>query len=665
MKYLLYIIFVWIQIVSIRGYSQINKAHVWGAASGFLNPDLKVVDVFAGAGWTAVLQEDGSYVTWGVGVTVPHELQGGLQAFADGFVVNNVGTLIQLDDAGIPYKITNHTQITKVDGSDYYTIVLDYLGNVELLIEEGQQHPNFDGSYASNLRGIKDVSVGYNHALAISSAGKVIAWGIDEEGETIVPAISESVTQVSAGDYFSVALTKSGQVKVWGADRDSLNNVPAELTKATMISAGSDFILALNEDGEVFAWGGNGYGQTDVPDTLSEVIKIAAGSNHAVALTENGDVVTWGFNYNLAVRKSEPLYDIRKIVTGQGYSTGALALHLDGSLSELGGLRELPADFTGFRDIGITNKCIYGINENLQVEQDCGREESIDLDLSLETGVVEIETSANHLLLLKKDGTVAIYGDSTDMFGNEKEGGLWMPSNLSGVIDVACGYGYSMALKNDGTVVVWGGNTENWGKIDTLSNVNKLVGGGIFAYTVSNNGRVNAWGGDVSSWFYKDEVLTVIRDSIVELRNVKSLSRYNESVVALVGEDSIVVQGKYSGYVEMVPPNLTGISAVFATRNLYYAIEGEIPPLPTLIVGVDETRFISSSLLFPNPSTNTVRVDGYEEGVLSLKNTMGNEVLRTVISQESISVEELLSGFYLYEIIQGREVVKQGKFIKQ
>lgn len=370
--------------------------------------------------------------------------------------------------------------------------------------------------------------------------------------------------------------------------------------------------------------------------------------------------MVWGKHDTRVV---QPLYDVKQIVNGP------IVLHLDGTITGLGSL-EIPNDFTGFKDIAVTNKCLYGINNALEVEQLCNNVQSEDLDLGNEEGVIQIEASKYHLLLLKQDGTVSIYGDSTDKYGKYKDGELWMPSGLSDVSDIACGSGYSMALKRDGSVVAWGRRIDDswdgisWVGIDTLRNVSEIFGGGSGSYTITTEGRIDLWGNGLDHFIYDGEKRINIRDSIVEMENVLSLSKGGADVVVLVEGDSILVQSLHGGNVELIPPGLSNLSEVFVANGYFYAIEGEIPDV-SIPLGVNNIQTDKFSLLFPNPSSNSIKIKEYVKGVLTLKNISGKEIFRKEISQESISIEELQPGFYLYEIIQGGEVVKQGKFIKQ
>jgi alpha-tubulin suppressor-like RCC1 family protein len=125
------------------------------------------------------------------------------------------------------------------------------------------------------------VAARFRHDLALKTDGTVVGWGLNDFGQTNVPARATNVIAISAGGQQSLALNKAGTVLQWG---ETTVPVPAGLTNVTAIASGTNFHLALLKNSTVVAWGANNYGQTNIPANLSNIVAVAAGGAHALAL---------------------------------------------------------------------------------------------------------------------------------------------------------------------------------------------------------------------------------------------------------------------------------------------------------------------------------------------------------------------------------------------
>jgi uncharacterized repeat protein (TIGR02543 family) len=192
---------------------------------------------------------------------------------------------------------------------------------------------------------IAQVTAGDVHSLAVTTRGRVYAWGWNGYGQlgdgtyndqstpTLINVHNlqsgESMAHISAGSYHSLAVTTQGRVYAWGwndgygqlgdgtyNDRltPTLINVPNLQSGESMahISAGSYHSLAVTTQGRVYAWGWNGYGQLgdgtttsrntptliNVPNLQSgeTIAQVTAGSVHSLAVTTQGRVYAWGYN---------------------------------------------------------------------------------------------------------------------------------------------------------------------------------------------------------------------------------------------------------------------------------------------------------------------------------------------------------------------------------
>ncbi|WP_019901379.1 Ig-like domain repeat protein [Salinispora arenicola] len=183
---------------------------------------------------------------------------------------------------------------------------------------------------------ITAIAGGRGHSLALTSTGTVLAWGKNNEGQlgdgtnanSTTPVDVDlppgtTVTAIAGGGSNSFALTSAGTVLAWGlnssgqlGDGTTTNrSTPVDVnlppgTTVTAIAGGDRHSLALTSAGTVLAWGLNSSGQlgdgtttdsttpVDVnlpPDTTITAITAHDGS-HSLALTSTGTILAWGSN---------------------------------------------------------------------------------------------------------------------------------------------------------------------------------------------------------------------------------------------------------------------------------------------------------------------------------------------------------------------------------
>ena len=171
-----------------------------------------------------------------------------------------------------------------------------------------------------------------------------ITGGVGDDLDPVDLGDGVSVAQLSVGYYHACALTTAGEVKCWGyngygnlgqgnsAQRgDGANEMGASLTAvdfgtdngapltAVALVSGHHHNCARLSDGQVKCWGYNAHGQlgqgstaargdhaSELGDSLAAVdlgvgrsaVALAAGANHTCALLDNAKVKCWGYNGN-------------------------------------------------------------------------------------------------------------------------------------------------------------------------------------------------------------------------------------------------------------------------------------------------------------------------------------------------------------------------------
>ena len=195
--------------------------------------------------------------------------------------------------------------------------------------EDAPKDAGLDGpSDAHSGLKLTSISSSQWHVCAVTSAGSVVCWGNNQNGQlgngttkdSLVPvqALSSEMVAVAAGYFHTCALGANGNVWCWGhagtlgnggSGSDSPNpvSVVGVGSKARALAAGDGHTCAITETG-VMCWGSNYHGElgngftTDamLPVPVfglgSDVAAIAAGAMHTCAATATGNVLCWGSN---------------------------------------------------------------------------------------------------------------------------------------------------------------------------------------------------------------------------------------------------------------------------------------------------------------------------------------------------------------------------------
>ena len=227
---------------------------------------------------------------------------------------------------------------------------------------------------------ISQISSGGIHNLALSMDGKVYAWGNNSSGQlgdgtansSNVPVAvktagtdmdGKTILEISSGLYHNVALSSDGKLYAWGGNNygqlgdgtANSSNVPVAVKTAgtdmdgktiVQVSAGEKHTIALDTEGNIYEWGGIicGIDSGNTPQLLNVagtviankiITKVVAGSCYFAAIASDGTVYAWGNNSNFGINSKTPVKldffgkNIESISLGESH---ALAIASDGTV---------------------------------------------------------------------------------------------------------------------------------------------------------------------------------------------------------------------------------------------------------------------------------------------------------------------------------------------
>jgi alpha-tubulin suppressor-like RCC1 family protein len=243
-----------------------------------------ITGISAGQHFCVVLKSDGTVWTWGDNRY--GQLGDGKQVTIDDYYAGahraEPGMVVGLDNVTYVSAGPINAAAVKDDGT-----VWVWGANSPSLF--GKAGENSAGPLAittpvqvKGLENVKEIKLGYAHALALKNDGTVWAWGDNSCGQlgvagkefsntpVMVPGLS-NVTQISAGEEHSVALEGDGTVWTWGHNKygqlgdgttsNSYSPVKVQLPPIKAVSARGFNTMALDYNGTIWMWGNNNYGQ--------------------------------------------------------------------------------------------------------------------------------------------------------------------------------------------------------------------------------------------------------------------------------------------------------------------------------------------------------------------------------------------------------------------
>ena len=515
----------------------------------------------------------------------------------------------------------------------------------------------------SPLAGIIAIGAGDSYSLALAADGTVWAWGYNGSGQladgtgttrTLAQQVGDAngrplvgITAIAAGSDHALALKSDGRVLAWGyngygqlGDNTTSSRQRAALvlddgylalTGIVAIAAGGRHSLALDRDGQVFAWGYNGYGQLGEGSTtnrylpewvvgadgfpLKHIRAIAAGESHSLALGSGFNLLGWGRNeqgqlgdggrtdrrWAAAVVDADgsPPTQVQQVAAGGSH---ALALRVDGTLLGWGD--------NGYGQVGDGSQwdrpwAVVVWDGNLVPIGTIGRPVAADSDGDgTPDGSDAFPSDRRYHLDSDHDGMADEWEQAH--FGNLTTAAVNHDSDGDGVSDldefahdsdprlaparqgrpIAAGGYHSLALQSDGTLLAWGGNgygqlgdgttvaQSHPKRISAVSGIAAVAAGAYHSLALGRDGRVWAWGyngngqlGDGTTT--SRSVPVAVRDSLGNpLAGIIAITAGDRHSLALRADGTVLVWG-YNGYGQLGDGSTTqsGVPRLLREQN--------------------------------------------------------------------------------------------------
>ena len=185
------------------------------------------------------------------------------------------------------------------------------------------------------------------------------------------------------------------------------------------------------------------------------------------------------------------------------------------------------------------------------------------------TNVVALSAGADHLMALRADGRVIVWGRPPVV---PRDLILAVPSDLTNAVAIAAGYDHCLALRSDGRIAAWGANHR--GQLDVpegLSNVVGLAAGSAYSIALKQDGSVVDWG---NAALYGNPLARP------DLTNVTAIALGHTGAhgLALRADGTVVGwQGPTALEVEewTVPAGLSNVVAISAGQLQCYAVRSD------------------------------------------------------------------------------------------
>lgn len=297
---------------------------------------------------------------------------------------------------------------------------------------------------------------------------------------------TEGVEAISSGITYSLGLTKQGKVVGWGLDQEGVLELPNDVknSKISKVSAGDRHALALTSTGNVIAWGYNTFKQGEVDPVMKQLFKaegvrdILAGEAYSAVLTEKNNLYVWGSVNNSKLDIIPEAYQGR-ITAISGTSYNIVILLDDGTIAPLGvknnEFSNIPTQLTdgsiNVTQVAASYRNGVAIDDQGKIHA-WGSTENDMMNLpEINEKIISVDGGRNNMVALGESGRVYSWGSNYLKQQN-------VPTNVK-ASEVYTDFFQAYAVGTDGKISAWG-NDGYWLGTDSQGRdfLSRLIHGG-------------------------------------------------------------------------------------------------------------------------------------------------------------------------------------------
>ena len=494
-----------------NSYGQTNVPSDLFIARDATNP-LRVVMLAAGMNHTLALRANGSVVAWGSDdyrqVTATATWANVVQITAGArhsMALLRDGTVIGSGDNS--YGQLNQPllrSVIKVSAGGWHTAVLMSDGSV---VAWGRNQFG-QTQIPTSIKGIDVVAVNGN-TVVLQPNGQVVVFGTVSSGQDNIP--DALFQRIGAGSYHVMGVTTTGKIIAWGLNGDGQTMSPSNLLTPFQVTGGMDFSMALAVDvansntptitpsefpvsrnpmlptyGSLTAFRATVWTLGDIPAVSAANISSLAVTSDTIGIVHSDNTVTLNQSAGITPQTLPDAAKTNVQQLGLGTGFGAV-LKRDHTLVVWGNTAPVvPAFFTQ----NIVEIAVNG--GHLMVMTADGRVWSNQFSIGLLAPVKHIAAGPTHAVVLLASGKVLVWA------ADNSEGLLSIPVAAEGVSEIAAGQYHILALRSDGRVVAWGAEQTDVGQADVpysaQTNVVAIAAGNRMSVALDSDNRVVAWG---------------------------------------------------------------------------------------------------------------------------------------------------------------------------